>query len=1238
MSNSKFVSKNSTQKKQFVCSGFVSADGKIQNLVCTDANARSAPRLAPQSAPPPKSQPSKQQLTLAKVQNTRAIAKNGSNTGHNNGNGHDNACTFITQKDLDKIQGIVITKPGCYCLDEDLLFKPKLSSFAPPDQRAVQVAITIASSDVQLDFGCHTLKQFVPQDPSNQVPFVIGVLVPDLALPNSDINAVALQNITITGGRGEISQFSMYGLCIKGHISDVNVSGIDVTNCGHLASRALRGDNPTLVYGYEYLPHTSTLVTGFGPSFGVGGIVLGESGVYGQGPQFFEDIPLTYGDNNIDPDLVFPLAPDTEVPYWQTESIPRLSNVIFNDVNAYNNYLIGLKMSCTTGFSATNCHFDDTWTDDKGRETHGLASDEFGLAALGIVNGGTGYQSGDLILINQTGHNVTNSALMLVLGVDGVGAFQYGIIAGPGDGFSNFGFNNPLPSNLYVRNWFNLFTFGPAVGTGLVITATAVTSPNLPAGYGFTLNFAGIDFSGRDWYCEFQSILPKNNENVDMVNCTANRTTMRGDGTRANYRSFQDVLYGPFGMSDVNSYNGVYTNCSFEGTTQEISAQKQTTSISSYYGTAVFNQTFEGCNFNGVNGVCNVGGASVFGLISPYPEDEDLSGFRIRSSTNITFRNCSMDNGKSQGDLADPPIALTTPCIALELNGFDNVEVDNCTMRGWTTTSPLGFNNFIINGCVGILIWNGFGSSSNVRVTNCEISDWKNLAPPAGDLSSNLFGIFHVDVNSYRLGTAKVVENCFISSLVNTPGSGYSFGIATISRPREITELDGAFVFKNNVISHIRGDVGDRYNNISSGFFTDSIGLPIRVNVQDSKFIDCSGTGLAQSFSGDSTIRNNTSDNNRSMNAILTAVVSFGGTGYNIGDTMLIDSGAGAIISISVDGFGSITASTMITPGTNYAAGETWYIDGGTNGIILVDAVNGVGGITAYTILNPGINYQVGNTTLIVNNKVYPYNLDGGGVGGILRVDDVSITGEVIKVGFKARGTGYLSGPRSATALQGGGSGAKFILNTGTIGIGFLDMGDIGEPYPLANLGNKQTFSLWESNRAFNNGSGQRHVGTIDANYVTYVDVTPLPANPAKPIPLIRSEINTGTTQVTDPAQLLPTHNVSTIPNGPAAPPLVLASRQPAQIASRQPAQIASRQPAQIASRQPAQIASREIVPFGSRNPAKNASYNPVSHASFASGGLGSFNSFAQFGKPIDPKTIELPKEFKALRESMMKK
>lgn len=250
--------------------------------------------------------------------------------------------TPIFNKDLP----LVITEPGCYCIAEDLLFNPPFNPIAPATPTApydylapitVQAAITIIASNVQLNFGCHTLRQFVPENPSTQVPYVVGIVVPDTIPNDPNINAVGLQSIYITGDRGIIQDFSMMGIRVFAHTYDIIIEGITIKNIAALASAALR---PT-VYGFPYFPHNAPTTPGFGPSFGVAALAIGETGRNGAGPVWFADLS----------DLVF-----------NTQN--RVNEVILENVSCLNNFLIGLRAPNTSNVTINNCHFNETWSDD----------------------------------------------------------------------------------------------------------------------------------------------------------------------------------------------------------------------------------------------------------------------------------------------------------------------------------------------------------------------------------------------------------------------------------------------------------------------------------------------------------------------------------------------------------------------------------------------------------------------------------------------------------------------------------------------------------------------------------------------------------------------------------------------------------------------------------------------------------------------------------------------------------
>ena len=262
--------------------------------------------------------------------------------------------------------GVVIDKSGVWCLDGNAIFNPRPSRFSPPDPRAVQAAITVAPgvSNVIIDLCDFRLAQ-AGSGTSSQTPFVVGILVPDPDPSNTDINFVGAESIYIQGDNAIIDGFSMYGVRIFAHTYDIRLTNLTIKNCGTLASLGLR---PT-VNGFEYLPHTNPSTPGFGPSFGVGGLVIGESTVLGMGPQFFVDTPNTVMNN-----------------------VNRTSEVVLENISCLNNFFMGGMSPNVSDMTISDCHFDDTWSNDPGRTA---APAYTGIPAYGL-NLADGTDSPDL--------------------------------------------------------------------------------------------------------------------------------------------------------------------------------------------------------------------------------------------------------------------------------------------------------------------------------------------------------------------------------------------------------------------------------------------------------------------------------------------------------------------------------------------------------------------------------------------------------------------------------------------------------------------------------------------------------------------------------------------------------------------------------------------------------------------------------------------------------------------------
>lgn len=254
--------------------------------------------------------------------------------------------------EINQPGGYVIRQPGTYCLKEDVVFNPNFSPIvpvtpvAPYDPLApttVQAAITILSSDVFIELGSHRLSQ-ARAGSSDQVPYCVGIVVPDMIPNNPDVNAVGLRTIHIEGDSlngANIEGFSMVGIRIFAHVRDVVLRNIVIENTARLASLAVRPP-ASETYGFPYLPHAASVA--FGPSWQSAGLALGESNVAGTGPVWFADIR--------------PMTPAN-----------RISEVILENVTIVDNFRFGVIGHNISNMSAEDVHIEYTWSDDPGTDT-----------------------------------------------------------------------------------------------------------------------------------------------------------------------------------------------------------------------------------------------------------------------------------------------------------------------------------------------------------------------------------------------------------------------------------------------------------------------------------------------------------------------------------------------------------------------------------------------------------------------------------------------------------------------------------------------------------------------------------------------------------------------------------------------------------------------------------------------------------------------------------------------------
>lgn len=159
----------------------------------------------------------------------------------------------IKQSDFDNLAGagFVIDTPGNYHFAEDVVFTPTKVASPMGLPSYLLAAITVAADNVTIKLGCQKLSQAVPDNASEQVPFVTGVHI----LPGS-------KNIHLTGGT--ICNFSLYGVYSgdilrdsTNEVEDLRIDNLTIDNTGRLASLAVRPD-ASETYNFPYRPDLPT--------------------------------------------------------------------------------------------------------------------------------------------------------------------------------------------------------------------------------------------------------------------------------------------------------------------------------------------------------------------------------------------------------------------------------------------------------------------------------------------------------------------------------------------------------------------------------------------------------------------------------------------------------------------------------------------------------------------------------------------------------------------------------------------------------------------------------------------------------------------------------------------------------------------------------------------------------------------------------------------------------------------
>lgn len=521
-----------------------------------------------------------------------------------------NCCQYvISSKEINKGKGVIIDKPGVWCLDGNACFTPKPSQYLPPDPRAVQAAITVKAgvSNVIIDLCSYRLSQ-AGSGTSTQTPYVVGILVPDPDPTNPNPEFVGAQSIYIKGDDAIIDGFSMYGVRIFAHTSDIELSNLTIKNSGHLASKALR---PT-VYGQPYLPHDQS-TPAFGPSFGVAGLAIGESIGYGMGPTFFSDAAIN-----------------------QLNVVNRTKNVRLSNVSCLNNFLFGASITLTTNVTIDNCHFDYTWSDDPGSSVNPVYA-AIAPRGLNFTDGPpNGNSDPNNVNVTMSHSTCNNTALHGDYTTQLVGLSQ---TAFPGNtAFIAFGCADTRSQNVLFSNCqFNSSscTFANAVSSSFTNYSLVTSVVGGYVGGGLEdLTFTDCTFDGHFNLAGINAVhvsgatineLIKSAKNIRFLRCSANNLQCRTDlilpAPPLNTRTVQgwNISYA----KDVQFEDCVSEDIYVSGPTASTggtNAGFAPASISNNPATQVENWTFKNCTAARIRAV-NGGVAWGFNTFVPSPNN-----------------------------------------------------------------------------------------------------------------------------------------------------------------------------------------------------------------------------------------------------------------------------------------------------------------------------------------------------------------------------------------------------------------------------------------------------------------------------------------------------------------------------------------------------------------------------------------------------------------------------------------
>ena len=190
----------------------------------------------------------------------------------------------------------------------------------------------------------------------------------------------------------------------------------------------------------------------------------------------------------------------------------------------------------------------------------------------------------------------------------------------------------------------------------------------------------GAQWLGNDTPFEDPNIV-----NITVRNCTFNDTNLKGDFTTAVVASYVPVI-GAFptcGCVNVKNYNQIIENSTFDNTIQTFRGGVTASILNGSLKSA----NFLNCSFNGVQSIAVVNSFHLSGAA--------FFGFPTKSNENCSLINCTANNNVQIGDriLPTPPINNNGGAglsVAYQISFAKNLLLENCVAE-----------NNICNGLVG---------------------------------------------------------------------------------------------------------------------------------------------------------------------------------------------------------------------------------------------------------------------------------------------------------------------------------------------------------------------------------------------------------------------------------------------------------------------------------------------------------------------------------------------------------